>query len=142
MKHTKPSGAGLGALLCALLIGAPGADAQEQPQQPELQPCSATITPAQIERGQEAVELTAMVSEPLGEITEVETPEGSGLEIASPEDLPRQDMAATERPQPVTLGEQGDRVTVWLNTAEAQPGEYQLTFHGADGQCSGTVVIR
>lgn len=140
MQDTKQIGAGMSALICALLIAAPGVDAQEPPA--EMQQCTATVSPVEIESGQDAVQATAVASGSLGQLLEVELPEGSGLEIAAPEDLPRQDMAAEESPRPVALDEQGTNLTVWLNTSAAQPGEYEVIFHGAERACTGTVTIR
>lgn len=130
--------AGLMSLAFAIAIGTAPASAQE----PSLSggQCTAELAPAQVQSGEAAVSVTAVLSEQVGEVTGVEAP-GSGVAIAAPEDLPRTEMAAEERPRPINLTE-GNSWTIWLDTSQAAPGTYEVTFTGSEGSCQGQLTVR
>jgi hypothetical protein len=129
--------AGLMSLAFAITLGAAPASAQA----PSLSggQCTAELAPAQVQSGQTAVSVTAVLSEQVGEVTGLEAPE-SGITVAAPEDLPRTEMAAEERPQPINLAE-GNAWTIWINTSQAAPGTYDVTFTGSEGTCQGQLTV-
>lgn len=130
-----------GVMAIGLVALAPGTLAgQEAPAQPEQ--CSADISPATVQAGETATELTAAFSEPLGAIAAIRPDRESGLAVAAPADLPREDMAAEgEEPRPVQMSSDGTSVSVWLNTETAQPGTHQIAFQGENGECLGEVTV-
>lgn len=130
--------ASLMGLAFAIAIGTAPASAQE----PALSggQCTAELAPAQVQSGEAAVSVTAVLSEQVGEVTGLEAAE-SGITIASPSDLPRTEMAAEESPQPINLAE-GNSWTIWINTSQAAPGTYDVTFTGSEGTCQGQLTVR
>lgn len=101
-----------------------------------------------VERGQTAVALEVQLSEGLREITEFAAAEGSGLSLASEEDLARTEMARTgeqeqdQQPQPISMTEGSRTATVWINTEEASPGTYQVSFRGGDARCDTQLRVK
>lgn len=132
--------ASFGALACAMMITTSAVNAQDPTV--EIQQCTAAIQPAEIEAGQQAVAVTAMLTTPIGGILEVTTSEENGLQVASPEDLPRTEMAADSQPTAINMDESGSQVTVWLNTEAAVPGQHEVAFQSAEGSCVGTLTVR
>lgn len=128
---------------CALALVAGTLGAQEVPE-PQLEACTAELSPAEVQSGSAAVEVTVTLPEAPGPVTAVEAAPASGIALASPADLPRSDMAADEAeeaPQPIAMGNAANTWTVWLNTANATPGRYQLTFNTGTSSCQGEVII-
>lgn len=121
------------ALPALLLPGAVSAQAQ----------CEAELTPTEIPAGEAAFQVTADFSEQVGAITMVETAGGSGLAMASPEDIPRADLAAgDEAPRPITMANEGNSATIWLNSQEAEAGTtYQITLQGDSGSCTAELSV-
>lgn len=138
MQTLSRSVAGLATLALALAIGTSQASAQE----PTLEPaqCTAELAPAQVQGGEAAVALTVVLSEQVGEVTGLEAAD-SGITVASPGDVGRTEMAAEERPQPIDLAE-GNTWTIWVNTSQATPGTYDVTFTGSEGECQGQLTVR
>lgn len=137
MQPLSRSMAGLSTLAFAFALGFSPVTAQEPEAAPQ---CTAEVAPAQIEAGAPAVQLTVVLSEDVGEITGLEAPQ-SGLAVATPGDLPRTDMAADARPEPIKLAEQGNAWTVWLNTTEAQSGTHEVAFTASEGTCRAQITV-
>lgn len=137
MQPLSRSVAGLSALACAFALGFSPASAQEPAAAPQ---CSAEVAPAQIEAGAPAVQLTVVLSEDVGEITGLEAPQ-SGLSVAAPGDLPRTDMAAETRPEPIKMADQGNAWTIWLNTTQAQSGTHEVAFTASEGACRAQITV-
>lgn len=135
-KHTLTAAATM-----AIFALAPGtADAQEA--QPQQSACSAEVAPKTLKAGQSAVQVAAEFSQPVGGITAIRPASESGLNVAAPGDLPKSDMAAEgEQPRPVSMANNGTTLEVWLNTESAQPGTYQIAFHGENARCTGEITV-
>jgi hypothetical protein len=130
------------ALALALLSAATprilAAQDQAGPQQ-----CTATAVPAEVEAGQAAVRVTFTFSEAVGAITDLKAPEESGIKLAVPDDLPRQEMANPEiPPKPIEMSlESANEAYLWLNTGSAVEGEYEIALSSAQGSCMGHLTI-
>jgi len=110
---------------------------------PEVQ-CTAEVSPAQIEAGSEAVEVTVTFSEDIGHVTGVkqEKEDARGIKIASPADVPRADMARGEpAPTPIQMGDDGTTWTVWLNVSEVDEGTHSLVFLAGENRCAGELEV-
>lgn len=145
MKNVKESLVSALTLALFLVLAPDGLAAQEQQEQ-EMEPqCTAEVVPQQIQAGHPAVRVALTLSEAIGPVSGLEAPEASGLAVASPEDLPRSEMANEEAeestPSPIELGAEGNRVTLWLNTAEAVPGTHAVTLTGEQGSCAAEVTV-
>ena len=107
------------------------------------QQCTATAVPAEVEAGQAAVRVTFTFSEAVGAITDLKAPEESGIKLALPDDLPRQEMANPEiPPKPIEMSLEGaNEAYLWLNTGSAVEGEYEIALSGAQGSCTGHLTI-
>lgn len=143
MKNLSRSPLAAASVACALALVAGSVGAQEVPE-PQLEACTAELSPAEVQAGSAAVEVTATLSEAPGPVTAVEAAPASGIALASPADLPRADMAADEAeeaPQPIAMGDAANSWTVWLNTANAAPGRYQLTFNAGTASCQGEIIV-
>lgn len=104
--------------------------------------CEAQLTPAEIPAGEAAVQVTAEFSEEVGAVTTVQAAGESGLAIASPEDIPRTELAAgDEAPQPITMAMEGNSASIWLNSQQAQEGTYQLALQGDTGTCTAELTV-
>lgn len=120
-------------------------DRQEQEgQQAERQGQADVPT---VESGKAAVTLQVQVSEGLRQITEFAAAEGSGLRLASEDDLSTTDMTRTgdqeqSQPQPISMDEGSRTATVWVNTEEASPGTYQVSFRGGETQCDTQLRVK
>lgn len=120
------------ALTCALAFASP-ASAQE---------CTAELSPPEVDAGKAAVELSVTLSESVGMVHGLEAPPGSGISLASPNDVPRTQMARPdEAREAIAMGESESIWAMWLNTADAQPGVYRVVFTGTEGQCVGEVTV-
>lgn len=129
------------ALALALAFFVTGAMAQE-PAFPAAAQCTAQASPGEVPAGEAAFRVTFNLSEGIGSVTGVQAAEGSGLALASPGDIPRAEMAnPEEEARPIELAE-ANAVIVWLSTAGAQAGEYDLTLLGEGGACDATVTVR
>lgn len=107
------------------------------------QECTATITPAQVQAGQQAVRLNVSFSEGVGELTRLQAAD-SGIQLAEAGDLPRTDLAANApAPRPIAMAQgQDDTWTVYVNTEDARPGSHRITFVAAEGGCSAQLNVQ
>ena len=132
-----------GALALTIAFAPQALGAQEQQQEMERQ-CTAEVAPEAIQAGAPAVRLIAALSQTIGPVSGLEAPEASGISLASPEDLPRSEMAnegEESAPSPIELTGEQNRLTVWLNTEEANPGTHTVTFKGEAGTCQAQVTV-
>lgn len=97
-----------------------------------------------VKPGQTAVALQVQLSGNLRQITDFSADQRSGLELASEDDLGRVDMARTEeegqKMQPIS-NEGGQTATVWINTENAEPGTYQVSFRGQNAKCDTQIKV-
>lgn len=133
------------ALSVMLVPGALEAQEQEVPEQEQQAECTVRVAPQSVQTGEAAVSVTAHLSESVGSVEGFEAQGESGLELADPADIPRQDMAREEGegdPQPIQMssGEQS-QVTLWLNTQDVESGSYEVILKGANGDCTGNVAV-
>jgi hypothetical protein len=107
------------------------------------QECTATITPAQVQAGQQAVRLNVSFSEDVGELTRLQAAD-SGIALAEAGDLPRTDLAANApAPRPIAMAQgQEDTWTVYVNTEDARPGSHVITFVAAEGGCTAQLSVQ
>lgn len=107
------------------------------------QECTATITPAQVQAGQQAVRLNVRFSEDVGDLTRLQAAD-SGITVAEAGDLPRTDLAANApAPRPIAMAEgQQNTWTVYVNTEDARPGSHRVTFVGAEGGCTAQLTVQ
>lgn len=141
MQNLSRSTVAVATVACALALTVGPVQAQEVP---EAAACTAEVSPAEVPSGSAATELTVTLPDAPGPLTGVEAAPGSGIALASPGDLPRSEMAAEEAeeaPRPIAMGESANSWSIWLNTANATPGRYQLTFNTGMATCRGEVVI-
>lgn len=136
---------GLLALALSIAVVPATADAQEQETEAE-QACAAELSPQAVEAGQAAVLVKATLSTSVGEVEEIRAPEGSGLALATPGDIPRTDLAREgeegEEPEPIeTASGEKPGAAVWFNTANAEAGSHEVVLVGADGECTGTLTV-
>lgn len=127
--------------LLALSAGTMDLAAQEQ-ETPQT--CTATAMPAGIDAATAATSLSLTLSEAIGAVQEFRPAEDSGLTIAAPEDLPKVDMAQEEGEarRPIEMANEGNAVTIWLNSEDASEGTHEFTLVGTEGECTGSVVVR
>lgn len=127
-------------LAAAVALMPSNADAQE-PVAEDME-CTAQVSPAEIEAGSEAVRVAVTFSEDIGHVTDVEQENAEGISIASPSDLPREEMAAGEEaPTPIEMGDDGTTWTFWLNTSEAEEGTQSVVFLGGENQCTAELEV-
>lgn len=115
-----------------------------------------------VQAGQKAVQVTLQLSSPVGQISSFDaqstgaTPtdpmqqeqqqqrQQGQLKLAEASDLPQ-----TQR-EMAREGETGNRaiqmsgqnnVELWLNTENAQPGQYRFTLRGEQGSCQGQIQV-
>lgn len=101
--------------------------------------------------GQAAVGLEVRLTGDLREITEFAAAEGSGLRLASPDDISRTDMArrpeqteeqGQQQKQSISMATDGSRrAIVWINTEEATPDTYAVSFRGSGGKCDAMIRV-
>lgn len=116
--------------------------AQVTEEQPEVGVCQATVQPAQVTSGSPAARVSITLSQPIGEVSDFQAGEDSGLQLASEEDVRRVAMTAGgQEVQPIEMANEQNRLTVWVNTADAQAGSHEFTLTGAEGECKGTITI-
>jgi hypothetical protein len=97
--------------LIALPLGLSAQDAPSTPDAQSAQVCTAqVVTPAEIEAGAPAVQLTVAMSADVGEVESLEA-ESGGIAVASPQDLPRIELAADQAPAPITLDAEADELS-------------------------------
>jgi len=133
--------AGFLTLLPFALLGLTSESATAQQPEEQLTACNATATPQQVQAGETAAQVSVSLSQPVGQIDEFEAQGDAGLELAEASDLPRTEMAVEgEEPEPITMAG-ANQVTLWLNTEEAQPGSYEFTLSGSEGDCRGTITV-
>lgn len=133
--HNERSSPLLGLTMAAALIALPaqlvGQDVpQQQQQQAQQQACTAQVQPMQVRGGGEAERVTVTLSQPGAEITGFEAPEGSNIELASTENIPRSPLAGADqpRPEPIGQGEAENQWVVYLDLSDAESGTHELTF--------------
>lgn len=108
----------------------------------EAQECTATVQPATVAGGAVAERMVVTLSEAIGDVTSFSPAEQSGLRLAAPSDLPRIPLAgAGDAPQPIQTANEGNSVTIWINSVDALPGEHEFSLLGADGECQGALTI-
>lgn len=116
-------------LLTALAVSAwtldSGADATS-PGPLQGTQCDATFDPDTIEQGDVHEEVDVHLSEPIGEIEEVETPQASDLDVLWVHDDDE------EEPQ---------EGRVRLSAVRAEVGEWILIVHGDAGTCEGLITV-
>jgi hypothetical protein len=138
LEHTRSSLLGL--TLAAAFLAMPSFVAAQAVQQAPT--CTAEVMPAAVEAGERAVPIAVTVSEPIGEVTGVSAPEGSGITLAAPADLPRQQLAAdAPAPQPIAMADADNTWIVYLNLAEAEAGAHELTFTSGSGGCRAELTV-
>ena len=128
-------------LAAALALVPPRANAQVM--MPHLK-CTAQVTPAQLEAGSKAVQVSATFSEAIGPVTGVEENEdnGHGIRIASLKDVPRRSVAAGEpAPTPIQMGEDEMTWTFWLNTSEVEERTHSVVFVAGENRCTAELEI-
>ncbi len=117
--------------------------AQEQATPPE-EPiaCTAEANVEAVAPGEAATLVAFTLSENIGPVIGFEAPE-SGLVIASPEDLPRVDMANPEEaPKPVQMSLEAENTAiVWLNSVDARAGTHEVWLISEGARCSATVTV-
>ena len=134
-------------VLPALALLASAANAQQaqapaRPAAPAAQ-CTAKATPVEVATGQNAVKLTFALSAPIGAVSGVQAPEGSGIAVAAATDIPREGLAnADQAARPIELAAETNTLTLWIKTAGVKAGEFPLTLQGANGTCTGTVTVK
>ncbi len=122
----------LGALASAGLAGLTR-DAQAQAPTPPTPPCEVRVNPVTVPVQAEVVELSATLSEAIGETLSARVDEASGIQVVAVEVVKG---AGGEAPA-------AHKVAVQLSTASAVAGEWALTLEGDDGrQCSGKVQVQ
>jgi hypothetical protein len=105
--------------------------------------CTAKATPAEVATGQAAVKLTFELSSPIGAVSGMEAPEGSGIQVAAAADIPREGLSnPTEQARPIELATETNTLTLWIKTAGVQAGEFALNLRGQNGTCSGTITVK
>jgi hypothetical protein len=133
----------LPALALATAVNAQQAQAPAGAAAPAAAACTAKATPAEVATGQNAVKLTFALSAPIGAVSGVEAPEGSGLAVAAATDIPRQGLAnADQQARPIELAAETNTLTLWIKTAGVKAGEFPLKLQGANGTCTGTVTVK
>jgi len=126
-----------------LAIAASPLAAQQKEPTEAMPSCSATVKPAQVRAGQKAERVAITLSSAIGGVSAftTEQPE-AGVKLAEQTDLPRTEMASEAQAQkPIQMANEGNLVTVWLNTEKAEPGTYHFTLKGESGTCEGSVEI-
>jgi hypothetical protein len=115
--------------------------AAQQPAQPEA--CSATVQPSTVPAGNAATQLSVTLSKSIGDVSDFQAAEDSGLKLAATEDLPKVPMTqeGKQEHKPIEMANEGNSVTLWINTQGAKEGTYDFTLVGAQGQCTGKVTI-
>ena len=127
----------------ALVSLATAATAQQPPAATPAAQCTAKATPAEVATGQAATKLTFELSSPIGNVSGVEAPEGSGIALAAAADIPRDALAnPAQPPRPIELAAETNTVTLWIKTAGVQAGEFDLKLQGQDGTCTGKVTVK
>ena len=126
------------------------AEAQEAEAQEadEIQACTAAVTPSQIPAGEAAVKVTVTFTEDFGAIDGLQAPEGSGLAIVSPEEVPMEELANSEEEAAAEAEEMvadeaagANTFVVWLNSLEATAGTFDVTLIGENGTCTASVEV-
>jgi type 1 fimbria pilin len=131
------------AIALALIATATNAQQAQAPGQAPAAQCTAQATPAEVATGQAAVKLSFTLSAPIGAVSGVEAPEGSGIALAAATDIPREGMAnPAEQPRPIDLAADTNTLTLWIKTAGVQAGEFPLKLQGENGSCTVTVTVK
>lgn len=108
--------------------------------------CTAQVDPVEIAAGEAAIKVTAALSEAIGEISGLQVPEGSGIAIAAADAIPRAELAnpdaEAQEPKPIEMAAESNAVTLWLSTADAAAGEYEVTLQGESSQCTAKITVR
>lgn len=129
--------------LAPLAFTSTPASAQEEQPTPAMHQCTAEVLPSQLHSGQKAERVSISLSSPVGNVTEFTTEDAeAGVKVADAADLPKTELAAEEAVQkPIEMAAENNRLTIWLNTEDAQPGTYAFTLKGESGACTGSLVI-
>jgi hypothetical protein len=135
------------AIALAVLATA-GTAQQAQPQNaapaaPAAAQCTAKATPAEIATGQNAVKLTFALSSPIGAVSAVEAPEGSGIALAAAAEIPREGLSnPADQGRPIELAAETNTVTLWIKTAGVKAGAFDLKLQGQNGTCTGSLTVK
>lgn len=141
--RTLPKG-GLLALAALLPFAFTSVDlsAQVERQETPQEACQATVQPAQVTSGSPAARVSISLSQPIGDVSEFQAGEDAGIDLASEEEVRRVAMTAGgQEVKPIEMSNQGNRLTVWLDTSNAQAGSHEFTLTGAEGECRGTITV-
>ena len=106
------------------------------------QDCTANVSPSQVEADSDAVMITVSLDQDRGAVEEVEAGT-SGIQMASPNDIPRTAMAAEDtEPQPIQEGANQNTWMVWLSTQDVEAGSHPVTFVTEDGErCTAEITV-
>lgn len=128
-------------LAVALALMPSPAKAQDMMPGPK---CTAQVSPAHLEAGSEAVQVSVTFSEDIGRVTGVEDNEdnGNGIKMASQTDIPRISMTAGEpAPTPIQMGKHKMAWTLWLNTSEVEEGTHSVVFVAGQNRCTAEMEV-
>lgn len=132
---------GLMAFGLAAALALPANMNAQEPVPAGQQQCTAQVTPAQVTAGERAVQVTVETSQQIDALTGIKDSE-SGIALASPEDLPRTEMAAGEpAPRPIEMGAAQNSWNVWLNLEDVEAGEHELVFETNQGECTAVLTV-
>lgn len=133
------------ALFVGLVPGAVLAQEQGEAEVEEITACTVAVEPADLPAGEAAIHVLATLSEDVGPITGFEAPEESGIVIADTKDIPLTEMAeegeVEKAPKPIELGAEANVFTVWLSTAEAVAGAFDVRFVAGDAYCDARLNV-
>jgi len=145
MRTLPRNGLLLAATLLVPLTLAPTALKAQQKTSESSATCNARTIPAELMPGSKAARVAIVLSSPIGNVSGFQSADGSGIRLASPGDMPMVGMAnegkKSEKPTPIQMANQNNRLTLWLNTSEAQPGTYNFTLKGEQGTCAGSLQV-
>jgi len=144
MSFTPQHALRLAALLALPFALGPEAATAQEAEATEVQACTAVLSPALVPAGEAVVKVLATLTQDIGTIDGLKAPEGSGLAIVSPEDVPMEEMANSEgeaTAEATEMVDAEDTFIVWLNALEANAGEFDITLVGELGTCTATVEV-
>lgn len=142
MRSSRVASRAASALAAVVALGTAGLAGQEPPVPLVQQTCTAEIEPAAVPVGMTGVRMMASLSEDVGPVTRVEGPEGSGIAMSSPEDVPRTAMVAPGSEVPLIQPGAGENTwAFWLNTVDASPGDHTLRIIADGGVCEGRLAV-
>lgn len=116
-------------------------------KQEKVVECTAEFTPTAVRPGQIATRVSVSLTRPIGTVKKLEAAEGSGVALATQEDLNMADLAREgdeegSVPEPIVMSREANMVTVWLNTRDAEEGTYHVLLKGEEGKCAGEIAVK